>query len=127
MTATWERDIVALCELAQRHDATVEVDQKRDGAGRHPMLRISFGGKSELMTVSLTSRYALVAKLKNMKRVLRNLGAIKHTGPGEERERRRRTRFDRTPFKGERAPTPIRRTFRDQLRDWKFHNTERAA
>jgi hypothetical protein len=71
------------CELARRHGATVEVDMKEKGAGRHPMIRVTFNGKSGLVTASLTSPYSLNALLGTMKRVLRNIGALKDRGPGE--------------------------------------------
>ena len=41
-----DHDIEAMCELARRHGAAVEVDMKEHGAGRHPMLVVSFNGAS---------------------------------------------------------------------------------
>lgn len=114
------------CELARRHCATVEVDMKEKGAGRHPMIRVTYNGKSGLVTASLTSPYSLDALLGSMKRVLRNLGAIQHNGPGERRRRKRKQRDRVTLTAFRREPTPVQRTFRDQLRDWKFRNSRAA-
>ena len=61
--------------------------QKERGAGRHPMIRVTFNGKSELITASLTSPGSLLPLLSGVKRALRNLGALKDRGPGERRRR----------------------------------------
>ncbi|MGH7715249.1 MAG: hypothetical protein ACREML_04545 [Vulcanimicrobiaceae bacterium] len=117
--------IEAACDLARRHGATVEVDMK--GRGRHPMLRVLFNDASELITVSLTpgKTYALDYVLGDVKRALRKLGAIKSNGPGERRRRKRRHRSDPRVYR--RKPTPVSRSFRDQLRDWRFHNMRQAS
>lgn len=39
----------AACVPARRHGAAVEVNMKERGAGRHPMIRVTFNGKSELI------------------------------------------------------------------------------
>jgi hypothetical protein len=121
------RYIEEACELARLHGATVEVDMKEKGAGRHPMIRVSFNGKSELITAALTSRYSLPALLGTMKRALRNIGALKDRGPGERRRRKRKQRDRVTLTAYRREPTPVQRTFRDQLRDWKFHNMRQVS
>jgi hypothetical protein len=100
---------------------------KKKGAGRHPMIRVVFNGASELITVSLTSPHALYPILGDVKRALRNLGAIKSNGPGERRRRKRKQRGRVTPTTYRRQPTPVRRTFCDQLRDWKFRNGRVAS
>lgn len=119
--------IEAACDLARRYGATVEVDRKFGRAAAHPMLRVVFNGASELITVSLTSPHALYPVLGDMKRALRKLGALKANGPGERRRRKRKQRDRVAPTLYRREPTPVRRTFRNQLRDWQFHNSERVA
>jgi hypothetical protein len=114
------------CALARRHSATVEVDLKEKGAGRHPMIRVTFNGKSGLVTASLTSPYSLNALLGTMKRVLRNIGALKDRGPGERRRRKRKQRDRVTLPPYRREPTPVKRTFRDQLSDWNFRHGSAA-
>ena len=121
------RYIEAACQFARRHGAAVEVDMKEKGAGRHPMIRVVFNGASELITVSLTSPHALYPILGDVKRALRKLGAIKSNGPGERRRRKRKQRDRVTLTTYRREPTPVQRTFRDQLRDWKFRNGGVAA
>jgi hypothetical protein len=120
------RYIEAACELARRLGAAVEVDMKENGAGRHPMIRVTFNGKSGLVTASLTSPYSLNALLGTMKRVLRDIGALKDRGPGERRRRKRKQRDRVTLTTYRREPTPVKRTFRDQLRDWSFRHGSAA-
>jgi len=114
------RYIETACDLARRHGAAVEVNMKERGAGRHPMIRVTFNGKSELITASLTSPGSLLPLLSSVKRALRNLGALKDRGPGERRRRKRKQRDRVTLTTYRRGPTPVRRTFADQLRDWQW-------
>jgi len=73
------------------------------------MIRVSFNGKSELITASLTSRHSLLPLLGSMKRALRNLGALKDRGPSARRPRRRRNREREAVIRRWREPTCKRR------------------
>lgn len=119
---TGKAHIEAACDLARRHGGTVAIDMK--GRGRHPMLRVMYNGASELITVSLTpgKTYALDYVLGDVKRALRKLGAIKSNGPGERRRRKRKQRDRVILTTYRREPTPMQRTFRDQLRDWQWRH-----
>ena len=86
------------------------------------MIRIVFSGASELITVSLTSPHALYPILGDVKRALRNLGAIRSNGPGGRRRRKHKQRDRVTLATFRREPTPVRRTFADQLRDWQWRH-----
>lgn len=114
----------AAVTYAQSFGASVEVSKR---GTQHYGLRITAAGGNRLVVTSSTCKDVFL--LDHIKTDVRNAlealgvdtGKGKSKQPGALRERKhKRRRFEPviTYRREDRDPTPVRRTFHDQLRDW---------